>query len=313
MITITSYSSDQKRLWDDFVKTSKNGTFLFERDYMDYHSDRFVDFSTIARDENASPIALFPANRVGAQLVSHGGLSYGGMVSNHQMTTARALSIFDAWISYCRINGIREIIYKTIPSIYHRGPSQEDRYALFRFGFELFRRDVLSVCDSQYPLATQERRRRGYNKAMKAALEVDESNDFATFWEILENNLAKKHGVRPVHSLSEIENLKSRFPNNIKLFSVRQSGESICAGTVLYCTPSAVHIQYIASDEHARSVGALDLLCMTLRRRAFESYRYFDFGISNEDNGVYLNQGLIEFKEGFGARAICHDFYKLSI
>lgn len=41
--------------------------------------------------------------------------------------------------------------------------------------------------------------------------------------------------------------------------------------------------------------------------------KYFDFGISNENNGRFLNRGLIAQKEGFGARTIVHDFYELSI
>ena len=44
---IERYSSQRKVAWDDFVKRSKNATFLFFRDYMDYHADRFQDASLL--------------------------------------------------------------------------------------------------------------------------------------------------------------------------------------------------------------------------------------------------------------------------
>jgi Acetyltransferase (GNAT) domain len=311
MIEVVLYSPEHRDLWNDFVKASKNGTFLFQRDYMDYHSDRFMDFSAIAL-LGQSPIALFPANRTDARLVSHGGLSYGGMISNKSMTTTRALDVFSAWIEFCKASGIREIIYKTIPSIYHRGPADEDKYALFRMGAALFRRDVLSVYDSLNPMSIQERRKRGVAKALKHGMAVAESDDIKTFWQILEANLATKYGVRPVHTLPEIELLRHRFPENIKLFSVGRSGQ-MCAGAILYYAAATIHIQYIAGNDEGKTSGALDLLCTTLIQSSSHSFRFFDFGISNENEGQHLNQGLVDFKEGFGARAICQDFYRLAI
>ena len=40
--SITRYSAENKERWDRFVRLSKNGTFLLQRDYMDYHADRFL-------------------------------------------------------------------------------------------------------------------------------------------------------------------------------------------------------------------------------------------------------------------------------
>src|SRR5689334_12021295 len=74
--------------WDQFVRSSKNGTFLFLRDYMEYHQDRFEDHSLIVRAEGepGPVIGLLPANRRGGVLESHGGLTYGGVVSGASMT-----------------------------------------------------------------------------------------------------------------------------------------------------------------------------------------------------------------------------------
>jgi len=292
------------------VIVSKNGTFLLMRDYMDYHADRFLDFSTLVLDRRGEPVALFPANRVDSRVVSHGGLSYGGMLSGASMTTSQSLDAFGAWLAFCKKAGIKEVLYKSIPPIYHRSPADEDKYALFYFGAELYRREVLSVVDLHCPMAPQERRRRGRAKAEKSGLRVEESTSLDSFWSILAENLASRHGVRPVHTLGEIQLLHSRFPRNIRLFGVF-AGDRMCAGTLLYYALPVVHAQYIAAEAAARTDGALDLLFLTLIEAARGTARYFDFGNSNEQEGRRLNRGLADFKEGFGARAICHDFYRI--
>ena len=61
MFEIIRYTPDRKDEWDRFVAKSKNGTFLFFRDYMDYHADRFRDHSLMFYlDDNL--YALMPAN-----------------------------------------------------------------------------------------------------------------------------------------------------------------------------------------------------------------------------------------------------------
>ncbi len=170
------YTPVDRSAWDEFVSASKNGTFQFMRDYMDYHANRFVDFSTIVLDSRGRTVALFPANRIDSCVISHGGLSYGGMLSNSSMTTSRSLDVFAAWIAFCHGGGAGQIVYKAVPSIYHRGPADEDKYALFHFGAELYRREVLSVVDLDCPTTPQERRLRGRAKAEKSGLRVEESS-----------------------------------------------------------------------------------------------------------------------------------------
>jgi hypothetical protein len=72
-------------------------------------------------------------------------------------------------------------------------------------------------------------------------------------------------------------------------------------------------VQYICASEKGKEVGALDLLFAELLDDVYRSVPCFDFGISTEDDGRYLNTGLIEQKEGFGARAIMHDFYAIDL
>ena len=193
-LSVQPYSSDLRTRWDEFVALSKNGTFLIQRGFLEYHSDRFTDASTIVTDSEGRIKALFPASRSGTQMSSHGGLSYGGMISDKTMTAPLALDVFAAWLNYCRHTGISEVVYKSIPAIYHRMPADEDRYAIFYHGGVLYRRDVTSVIDFTAESPVQERRRRGLKKALKAGLHFEEISDIAAFWAARETSPQAEHG-----------------------------------------------------------------------------------------------------------------------
>jgi hypothetical protein len=311
---VVAYTAADHARWNDFVRTSKNGTFLFHRDYMDYHADRFPDASRLVLDGDGRLIALLPATRKEgtATLASHAGLTYGGFIVDASMTTAAMLALFETALGSLRAEGIATISYTPIPHIYHQLPAEEDRYALFRFEARLVRRDVLSVVDPRGERRVQERRRRGVKKAEKAGIEVRRSADWGGFWRALEANLSSRHGTRPVHSQAEIELLAGRFKDEIALFGAFR-GDELLGGVVIYESPRVAHAQYIAATEAGRELACLDLIFDQLVTRHYAHKAWFDFGISNEDRGRTLNEGLIAQKEGFGARAVVHDFYEMSI
>ena len=308
----TRYSTSEREAWDAFVMSSKNGTFLFQRSYMDYHSDRFTDHSLLFHSDKGQLIAILPANERGETLQSHGGLTYGGVICDASMTTPVMLEVFGALFEYMRASGFSRLVYKTMPHIYHRHSAEEDRYALFRADARLVRRDVLSVIRSDARLPLQKRRSRKVAQAQKLGLVVETSSDLGVFWAILEENLLATHGVKPVHTLEEIELLRSRFPDHIKLHICREN-DVVVAGVMMFNSSQVAHVQYISASARGREVGALDLLFATLVERDYAKQAYFDFGISNEQDGQILNVGLVEQKEGFGARAVAHDYYELNL
>jgi Acetyltransferase (GNAT) domain len=311
---IRSYTAGDRDAWNAFVRQSKNGTFLFLRDYMDYHAEYFTDHSLIVLAKNEI-VALLPANRIGDEIHSHQGLTYGGLLTSPQTTTPAMLDLFASVVIHLAAQGFSKLNYKTIPWIYHRLPAEEDRYALFCLGAELVRRDVLSVVATtgESGQATiQTRRRRGATKAVKRGIKVTRSDEWARFWSLLTAHLKARFGVRPVHGLDEIDRLRRRFPDNIKLYLAMDDSEPV-AGTVIYESARVAHVQYIASSEEGRNSGALDKLFLDLLGGDFATKPFFDFGISGEDGGRRLNLGLIEQKEGFGGRAVVHDFYRLTL
>ncbi|HSS50942.1 MAG TPA: GNAT family N-acetyltransferase [Thermoanaerobaculia bacterium] len=313
-VTVERFTGEARGPWDDFVRDSRNGTFLFLRDYMEYHRDRFEDHSLIVRDvrEQGTILALLPASRRGDVLDSHGGLTYGGIVSNAAMTAPKMLEAFDAILEHLRQESFTRLRYRAVPHIYHRAPAEEDLYALARHGASLVHRTVLSVLDSRHPVAAQERRRRGVRKALAAGLACRETDDLEAYWSLLTRVLQETYGARPVHSLAEIELLRWRFPRNIRLFGCFQ-GASLVAGVVVYESPTVARAQYIAASQAGKDLAALDLLFHVLLREVYPDKPYFDLGTSESADGRDLNRGVLEFKESLGARTVVVDTYELQI
>ena len=293
MFEIIRYTEADKASWDAFVAQSKNGTFLFFRNYMDYHADRFSDHSLMVYYKS-SLYALLPANLTGDTLYSHQGLTYGGLLMTDKCKTAVVRDIFIAINNYLRQQGISRVVYKHIPWVYTSLPSEEDMFALS------------NVCHASFSVL----RKRGIKKAEKAGISIMEMQDCREFWSLLEHNLMDRYGARPVHTLEEITLLKSRFPQHIRLFVACQ-GSRVFGGTLLYIDHQTAKTQYISANEEGKRVGALDLLFSQLIARCEkDGIRYFDFGTSNLVANDDLNDSLIFQKEGFGGRAVCYDTYE---
>ncbi|MFY9822083.1 MAG: GNAT family N-acetyltransferase [Thermoanaerobaculia bacterium] len=313
-VTVERFTGEAHGPWDDFVRDSRNGTFLFLRDYMEYHQDRFEDHSLIVRDvrEQGTILALLPASRRGDVLESHGGLTYGGIVSNAAMTAPKMLEVFDALLEHLRQESFARLRYRAVPHIYHRAPAEEDLYALARNGASLVHRTVLSVLDSRHPVAAQERRGRGVRKALAAGLACRETDDLAAYWSLLAQVLQETFGAKPVHSLEEISLLQRRFHRNIRLFGCFREA-SLVAGVLIYETPTVARAQYIAASPAGKELAALDLLFDFLLREAYADKGFFDLGTSESADGRDLNHGVLEFKESLGARTIAVDTYELAV
>lgn len=304
---ITRYTVEQRTIWDDVVRKSKNGNFLHQRDYMEYHAHRFDEQSVIIFKQG-KPIAVFPCNRVDNKIVSHGGLTYGGLIYGNNLHAAAVLEIFHAIAEYYRQGNIQSILYKAIPHLFHKYPAEEDLYALHRLGARVCRRDISSAIRLDSRIKFSDSRKCTIRKSAKLGVEIREGDFFAEYHKLLAQVVAK-FGSEPVHTLEELELLKSRLPDNIRLFGAF-NGEQLLAGTIIYDFGHVVHTQYLASSDEGREIGALDFVLARLIEDTFASRQYFSFGISTEQDGKYLNEGLIFQKEGFGARGVVNDFYK---
>ena len=278
MVEIMRYEASMAKRWDEFASQSRNATFLHQRGYMDYHSDRFADCSLVAL-HNGRVCALLPANVEGDTLWSHRGLTYGGWLLPYKhFDTTVMVEVMDATCQWMAANGLKRLVYKPVPHIYHRYPCEEDLYALFRHQAALVETNISTTIDLTCPLPLD----RGYD-------------------------------TRPVHTLDEMCLLHDRFPGNICRHTATLDGE-LLAGVVMYLSAPVAHCQYIGASTRGKDSKALTLLFEHLidhyKRLGF---RYFDFGISNEDHGRYLNAGLVKQKSRLGGRGIAYNTLAINL
>ena len=299
--------------WDEFIRTSRNGTFLHQRGYMDYHSDRFTDCSLMALHDGKL-CALLPANVDGDTLWSHRGLTYGSwIVPLKHFDATVMLEVMDAAMAWLRANGIKRLVYKPVPHIYHRYPCEEDLYALFRHGARLTETNISTTIDLTCPLPLDRGNKSGANAARKAGIQVGPSDDWKGYWQLLSLLLDERYGTRPVHTLEEMRLLQHRFPHSIVLSTATLDGE-LLAGVVMYLSMPVAHCQYIGASPRGKDSKALTLLFEYLiGESAKQGYRYFDFGISNEDHGRYLNEGLVRQKSRLGGRGIIYNTFEITL
>ena len=323
-MTIKRYTTDDCDEWDAFVRTSRNGTFLFERSYMDYHRDRFVDFSLMYLNAKNKPIALLSGNAVGmscqdtpAVYSSHSGLTYGGFILSPKTKAHEVLSLFDVTRQYLKEQGFSYWDYKAIPYIYHQMPSEEEEYALWLNHATLTSCAISTTIDlqSNFALHIDTEKQRRHNKALREGFSIHETDDFSEFWRVVEERLDKKYHVRPVHSLAEITLLHNAFPQQIRCF-VATLNDRIEGGVVIYETQLVAHAQYSEATPFGMERGVMSLLYLHLidyYKSHRPDIRFFDFGISTESGGLYLNRSLISFKEDFAGRGVAYKCFRIEV
>ena len=311
-ITIRTYNETDFEAWNKLVSESKNGTFLFDRNFMDYHKHKFQDFSLMIYNEKNKLIAILPAHRIGDEVYSHLGLTYGGIIIKKDLRLTVFFEVFSEILKFLFKEGIYFLHWKEVPYFYHSYPSDEWKYLAFVTEAELYRRDMCSVINLKEQFVFSKTVVRYAKNVDKQGFIYRKSEEWDVFWkEILVPELDFYHHVLPAHNLEEIFYLSSKFRDNIHLYTV-YSGNEMVGGTVLFIDKNVVHCQYISVKSKFREKKVLDFLFYKLIKEDFKDYDYFDFGISNEENGRKTNMGLLYWKEGFGARGVSQDFYKIS-
>ena len=313
MVEIIRYDATMAAQWNELARLCRNSTFQHQRGYMDYHSDRFTDCSLIAL-HNGKPRALLPANVDGDTLWSHRGLTFGSwLVPPKHFDVTVMIEVMDATVAWMKDNGLKRLVYKAVPHIYHRYPCEEDQYALFRHHASLIETNISTTIDLSCPLPLDRGNKSGANAARKAGITVGPSEDWQQYWHLLSSLLDERYDTRPVHTLDEILLLQSRFPDDIRLYTATLDGE-LLAGVVMYLSAPVAHCQYIGASPQGKESKALTLLFDYLIQESTRlGFRYFDFGISNEDHGRYLNEGLVQQKSRLGGRGIVYNTFEITL
>lgn len=308
-IEIIRYENRFKNDWDNFIDKAKNSTFLFKRDFMEYHSDRFDDFSLMIFEKDILK-AVLPANIKDNVVFSHQGLTYGGLLIKNSCKLDFYEKIFNDLLHFLAKNKITYLEIKILPSIYCKASNDEISYLSSKYNVNLSQVIGSVVYLKKEPIISKSILRNA-NKAIRKGVFIQETNDFDTFWnQLLVPRLEERYNKKPVHTLDEIKYLKKRFSNEIVLIAAFLENEMI-AGTVLFKSDTFVKSQYIGSKAVFNKLGAIDLLHLQIIENL--KHEYFDFGVSVNPENSLIHKSLIEWKEQFGARTIVFPTYTFKI
>ncbi|MCU0392991.1 MAG: hypothetical protein MUE81_17925 [Thermoflexibacter sp.] len=332
-LKIIRYHTHYQENWNKFVSQACNATFLFYRNFMDYHSDRYIDHSLMLFSDNEL-IAIFPANEQEDTIYSHKGLTYGGIAYANLLSswTSSLLQNLEAILSkiitYYQNQGFKKLIFKEIPFFY----AHFDFSKILRImkKVAVVQEDIGAVMHLQKPFHYWHGRKQSIKKAslVNPPLKIlsnaysphseEHTNKelpflLSDFWnEVLIPQLKNKYHLTPTHSLAEITLLALRFPKNIKQYNVYYDN-SIVAGTTIFENNQVVHCQYVSSNDLGRKLFASDLLFHYLITEKYKNFHYLSFGISNEHGSNLINQGLLAWKMSWGAQTCEHLHWEIDL
>ena len=262
---IERYTPELKSLWDALIDKSVNGNFLFRRSFIEYHQDRFDDFSYLIWQEKkllAVFAAAMPRQRVNNEvLIAHPGLTNGGLIYTNDLNYDALENIYQNLLEYLKKNKINKLVLRLIPKVFCRIYSEEENYIFYKENFVLINREINSIIDLTQTMCIRKGQRYNINKAHKQKVTVELSERYDVFWSILTENLLRRHQVSPVHSLAEMQKLAHNHAANIKLYVAKKSAQ-VVAGVVTFsdARQGYVHTQYIGASEEGRKSGAVDAI-----------------------------------------------------
>ena len=311
--SVRPYRESDYANWNAFIGQAKNATFLFHRDFMEYHKDRFKDFSLMIFN-NEKLIAVLPANRVGDIVYSHQGLTYGGLVYSTKLNGEKVENILNSLVSFFKENDVQSFYFKPIPLFYTLKGNAEMDFFMLKKGAFLDKKEMNLGINLSLPLTISKSKLKHFRKIEELDLELVEEQQLELFWKlVLEPRLLEKYDAKPVHTLKEITALKEKFPKNIKQFSVYFE-DVIIAGVTILETETVVKSQYGATTKKGEELRALDFLFINLiQKYKSEGKLFFDMGIVNEDNEKGYHAGLLKQKEELGCSVYSQDFYKMNL
>ena len=321
MFEVLRYNSENKKEWDSFVPKKNNGTIFHLRSFLGYHpKSRFKDHSLLFYKKNKL-FSVFPAAQKTINkklyIISHPGATLGSFVVPEDLSISDALNLVKALKKYCNENSFDTIQVTTPPNLYQYRLSNYIEFSYLKNGFSYIKREVTSSLHLENNIDKNlEKFRPSHKRAIKKGeskgLLCVESNDFESFYSILEKNLKTRHGVIPTHTLNELKRLNKIFPKKIRLFSSFYK-EKMVAGVLNFIVNKQVVLAfYITHDESYSDIRPLNLLFYQMFEWAIQSkFKIYDFGIFTVNGNP--NMGLGRFKENFGSSGIFRDTFEITL
>ncbi|MEO5951346.1 MAG: GNAT family N-acetyltransferase [Chloroflexia bacterium] len=188
---------------------------------------------------------------------------------------------------------------------------------MWRVNASVYRRDLWSVIDLTRPRKISRHHARAIRKGgARVAVRRDAGDEaYSELHRVVVDSLARRHGVKPVHTLDELRLLRDLFPDSIDLWIAEDHLDMVVAAVWVFRFQSRCwHAQYIAADLAGMELNATHLVLESIANAALaESVQYFSMGCGTEDGGAILNAGLFDFKSGFGFGSVIQDFYRIDL
>ncbi len=317
-IQVVEYKEQYRKMWDDFVRTSNNGTIFHLQAFLDYHPKNKFNFYHLLFFENDKLLAVLPGGIVNGDVFwSPVGASYGSLVTN-DLPFEKCLQLVDSMIDYFASKNFKEIFLIPPPIIYNKKITQHIEYAMLyrKFDFELhyishsihLRRDSNNFLQHFDKTA-----RKTIRKIIREnKITITESNDYVSFNKILIENKAR-HNVLPTHSLEDMLRLAELVPENLKLKLIYFEGKPIAGTWLFLCNEKVVLCFYNMLFYEYEHLKPIYLIMYDTVQWAIENgYEWVDIGVSQDtkaDDPMTPSLGLINFKERFDSRGILRSTY----
>jgi hypothetical protein len=318
--TVHPYRPEDAAAWDAFIKTARNGTIFHTRRFLAYHPEgRFTDASLILRDGDAI-VGVLPAAAREKALVSHPGASYGGLVVGDDASVTDTGAMLDAVLTHAKEEGYDGLsMLRLPPASLQKRYSEDQHYWLYHKGFRLTRCemdgavDLTGLTEETVPASLTSKCRNMIKQAERANIEVRLSNDFASFWPLLEGVLEGRHGAKPTHTLDEIRKLHELLPDGFRLLAAYKDGAMVGGIVLVTIHDQALYTLYMAQEYTAQQYHPMHLLVLeAIKLGLCEGRRVLHLGVSTEDGGRVINEGLFFFKESFGCRPVRRESWEFS-
>lgn len=321
-LRVSTFTSADASRWDQFVRDSRNGNFFHTRAFLSYHpSDRFTDASVWVMD-GEKPRAVLPAaeREVDGKrmLVAHPGASYGGAVFAADVGVQESGQILAALTDHARAQKFAGMQFLRLPPTSIRKEFSEDQeYWMYQNGWRCTRMEMdgaIDLCgateENALSLLTGKCRNM-VRQAERAGITVRETDDFSSFWRILNATLSR-HKVTPTHTIEEILRLKNACPKDVRLFGAFLDQTLVGGIVVMTLHENALYTLYMAQDyEHQSAHPIHAVLTDVIRTTIREDRRILHLGVSTEDGGKSINEGLFFFKESFHCRPVRRESWEL--
>ena len=310
--TIRRYQSDDFVLWNDFIDQTITATFLFHRNFMEYHANRFQDYSLLVFEAEVLQ-AVFPANCIENRMYSHQGLTYGGFVFRSEVTSEGISAIIANTFDFLKKQSFVSCEIKEILPFYAPIHFSAIRESLNKHQTKVVGQKMNLAIDLHSDFKISKSKLKHYRRLQSEGLVVKKEADCSAFWqEVLEPLLQEKYNTKPLHSLAEINSLQSKFPNNIEQYNLYLDNE-ILAGITIFKKHKVIKSQYGATTENGKKFRALDYLFLYLIDHFKAEYNYFDMGTVDDDSELGYNEGLLNQKKELGCSVYSQNIYQIAL